>query len=103
MVGKEALLRLSAFPEHDSDHDRIVACRRAFRRASRFIKFAKVPTLLLRDEAGEPAAVLGYIDQAATEDELREAIGGSVSTPSSYARTQPGIPSRGDYPLDARP
>src|SRR5438445_12602827 len=75
MVNRQAILRLSAFEEYSSDHERIAACRRAFRSAARFVKGTKVRTLMLRDSEGDPVAVLGYIDAPTTERELRQAIG----------------------------
>jgi hypothetical protein len=74
IVNRQAVLRLSAFAEHASDHERIAACRRAFRSAARHVDGAKVRTLMLRDDAGDPVAVLGYIDQPATDEELRDAM-----------------------------
>jgi len=35
---------------------------------------AKVRTLMLRDREGVPAAVVGYVDASATEDEVRKAL-----------------------------
>ena len=74
MVNRQAVILLSAFEEHRSDHERIAACRRAFRSAARFVQGAKVHTVMLRDRDGQPSAVLGYIDAAPTEEEVREAL-----------------------------
>jgi hypothetical protein len=74
MVNREATLLLSAFAEYSSDHERIAACRRAFRRTSRFMDTSKVRTMMLRDSEGSPVAVLGYIDTPPTTEELREGM-----------------------------
>jgi hypothetical protein len=75
MVNRQATLLLSAFNEYPSDHERIAACRRAFRSAARLVSGAKVRTTMLRDSEGTPSAVLGYIDAPTTEEELRRAMG----------------------------
>jgi hypothetical protein len=74
MVDREAIILLSAFEEYSSDHERIASCRRAFRSAARFVRGAKVRTILVRDSASTPAAVLGYIDAPPSDDEFREAM-----------------------------
>jgi hypothetical protein len=74
LVNRQAVLRLSCFAEHASDHERIEACRRAFRSASSFVREAKVRTHMLRASDGDPVAVLGYIDQPPSEDDLRRAM-----------------------------
>ena len=74
MVNRQATLLLSAFAEYSSDHERIAACRRAFRSASRYVTGAKIRTIMLRDSSGMPVAVLGYVDAPANEEELQQAM-----------------------------
>jgi hypothetical protein len=76
MVNRQATLLLSAFDEYPSDHERIAACRRAFRSASRFLQGTRVRTLMLRDSEDNPAAVLGYVDAPPTSEELQQALDG---------------------------
>jgi hypothetical protein len=63
-------------PEYASDHDRIAACRRAFRFASQHARGAKVKTSMLRSN-GAPIAVVGYLDIPVTKADLGPRCGGS--------------------------
>jgi hypothetical protein len=77
MVNRQATLSLSVFDEYPSDHERIAACRRAFRSGARHLyQGTKVRTLMVRDGEENPAAVVGYIDSPPTMEELREAMDG---------------------------
>jgi hypothetical protein len=75
MVNRQATIMLGDFIGLRSDHERIAACRRAFRAAARSVPGSKVRTLMLRDDEGDPAAVMGYIDEPATPEDLRRAVG----------------------------